>query len=76
MIVVHENKYHHRVQRETSCKKIYTLLHFYSQTNELQTDISNLSYLRSFSFFVEWRWRGRGRGVCNDLAVELFNLET
>ena len=33
-VVVHENKYHHRVQRETSCKEIYTLLHFYSQTNE------------------------------------------
>ena len=33
-IVVRKNKYHHRVQRETSCKKMYTLLHFYSQTNE------------------------------------------
>ena len=33
-VVVHENKYNPRVQRETSCKEIYTLLHFYSQANE------------------------------------------
>ena len=33
-IIVYENKYHHRVQRETLCKEIYILLHFYLQINE------------------------------------------
>ena len=33
-IVVHENEYHHCVQQEMRCKEVYTLLHFYSQTNE------------------------------------------
>ena len=28
-VVAHENKYHHCDQGETSCKQIYTLLHFY-----------------------------------------------
>ena len=31
IIVVHENKYNHRVQRETSYKEIYTLLHFFDK---------------------------------------------
>ena len=36
IIVIHENEYNHRVQRETSYKykEIYILLHFYSQKNE------------------------------------------
>ena len=33
-VVVHEDKYHIRVQRETSCKKRFAVSHFYSQTNE------------------------------------------
>ena len=33
-MVSHENRYHHHVQHEMPCKKIYILLHFYSQINE------------------------------------------
>ena len=33
-IVIHENKHNHRVQHETPCKEIYTLLNFYSKLNE------------------------------------------
>ena len=74
-IVVHENKYHHCVKHETSCKKIHILLHTYSQFIEPGL-AEDLCCVCGWVLSETECWVMCVREFEIDPAVELFNQET